>query len=190
MPAQVVPAQVLPAQVLAVSLNPAHTFSKVPQPRIELLAGLGVMGDAHCGHTVQHRYTRRKDPRQPNLTQVHLLHMELLTSLAEAGFPLHPGDLGENLTTLGIDLLGLPVQTRLFLGETAIVEVTGLRTPCVQMDRLHPGLMAAAFTRLPNGLKAPRAGVMAVVLEGGIVHPGCPIRIDLPPPPHRRLQCV
>ena len=178
------------ARVVAVSLGPTHTFSKHPQPQIHLLAGLGVQGDAHCGATVRNRYRARRDPTQPNLTQVHLLHTELLAALRESGFHLHPGDLGENITTSGIDLLTLPASTHLHIGPEAVLKITGLRTPCVQMNRLRPGLMAAAFTYPPHGRKFPRAGIMSIVLQEGPVHPGCPIEIELPSLPHQPLQCV
>lgn len=178
------------AEVVAVSLSPTHTFSKHPQPEIELLAGLGVHGDAHCGSTVRHRYKRRRDPRQPNLTQVHLLQSAFFADLRPLGFHLQPGDLGENITTSGIDLLSLPTSTRLHLGATAVLELTGLRTPCTQMNRLHPGLMAAAFTPDSERGKVPRAGVMAIVLRGGRVAPGCPILAELPPSPRLPLRCV
>ena len=180
----------MPPEVLAVHLSPTHTFSKHPQLHIHLLAGLGVDGDAHCGSTVRHRYLRRRDPHQPNLTQVHLLHAELLETLRPLGFDLHPGELGENITTRSLDLLSLPAATLLHLGPSAIVQVTGLRTPCVQMNRLRPGLMAAAFDRDDLGNKRPRAGIMAVVLRGGIVQPGSSIQVELPPTPHRPLRCV
>lgn len=180
----------MPMHVVAVSLSRTHSFSKHPRPRIQLLAGLGVQGDAHCGATVRHRYLARRDPGQPNLTQVHLLHTELFETLRDSGFHLTPGDLGENITTSGIDLLALPSATRLLLGQDAVVEITGLRTPCVQMDRFRPGLMAAAFLYGPDGTKSPRTGVMSIVLRGGAVDPGSAIRIELPPAPHRPLLCV
>ncbi len=180
----------MPARVVAVSLSRTHTFSKHPQPHIHLLAGLGVEGDAHCGATVRHRYLARRDPTQPNLTQVHLLQAELLETLRSSGFPLLPGDLGENITTSGIDLLALPASTRLHIGPAAVVEITGLRTPCVQMNHLRPGLMAAVFTYLPSGKKSPRTGVMSIVRRGGTVTPDCPIEIELPALPHQPMKCV
>ncbi len=175
------------AKVLAVHLSPTHTFSKQPQPQIHLLAKLGVQDDAHCGPTVRHRYLRRRNPAAPNLTQVHLLAVEFLQDLNRNGFDLHPGDLGENILTSAIDLVHLPVATRLHLGPTAVVELTGLRTPCIQMNRLQPGLMAASFNLDTLGRKTPRAGVMAIVLNTGAVEPGHPIHIELPPPPHHPL---
>ena len=176
--------------VVAVSLASRHTFTKHPQPAIHLLAGLGVKGDAHCGATVRHRYLRRRDPALPNLTQVHLLHTELFDTLRPLGFELHPGELGENITTAGIDLPNLPASTHLHIGPTAVVEITGLRTPCVQMNRLRPGLMAAAFHHDASGNKSPRAGIMAIVLHSGTVEPGSPIHVQLPHLPHHPLQCV
>ncbi len=182
--------QAMPAHVTSVSLSPTHTFSKQPQPRIHLLGGKGVAGDAHAGPLVRHRYLRRRNPAMPNRTQVHLLHVELLDTLRDLGISLFPGDLGENITTSGIDLLRLPTATRLHLGPAAVIEITGLRTPCVQMNRLRPGLMAASFHHLPDGSRTPRAGIMAIVLAGGDVTPGTLITAELPPPPHHPLQPV
>ena len=177
------------ATVIAVAQSPKHTMSKSTQPGIRLLAGLGVEGDAHLGATVKHRSRVRRDPSQPNLRQVHLLHAELLDELAEAGFALEPGQIGENVTTRGIDLLGLPTGTRLQLGE-ALIEITGLRNPCVQLNGIQPGLMAATLDRDAEGNLVRKAGVMAIVLTGGEVRPGDPIAITLPPGPHRPLTPV
>lgn len=176
--------------VVAVSRGAAHGFSKPNQERIRLLAGLGVEGDAHLGETVQHRSRVARDPSQPNLRQVHLLHEELHDELRAAGFALRPGHIGENVTTRGIDLLVLPVGARLHLGDTAIVEVTGLRNPCAQLDGLYPGLMAATLGRDENGGLVRKAGVMGIVVVAGEVCPGDAIRVELPPPPHRPLQPV
>ncbi|MBX6747063.1 MAG: MOSC domain-containing protein [Acetobacteraceae bacterium] len=176
--------------VTAVSSDSAHRFSKPNRAAIRLLAGLGVEGDAHLGKTVQHLSRIRRDPRQPNLRQVHLLHAELHEELRAAGFDVSAGQMGENITTRGIDLLGLPIGTRLHLGETAVVEVTGLRNPCAQLDRFRPGLMAAVLDRDAAGRLIRKAGIMAIVLAGGEVRPGDPIRITLPPAPHRPLEPV
>jgi MOSC domain-containing protein YiiM len=176
--------------VTAVSLSPAHTFSKHPQPAIRLLAGLGVEGDAHMGATVRHRYLVRKDPTQPNLCQVHLLQAELFDELSAAGFDLQPGQIGENITTQGIDLLALPTGTLLALGAEAVVELTGLRTPCSQMNTLRPGLMKAVTGRDPRGNIVRKAGVMSIVLSSGEVRPGNAIHITLPPAPHLPLSPV
>ena len=175
--------------VVAVSRSPSHTLSKPNQPEIRLLAGLGVEGDAHLGETVRHRYHVRQDPDRPNLCQVHLIHAELHDELRGCGFHLAPGEMGENVTTRGVDLLGLPEGVRLHLGEAAVVEVTGLRTPCGQLDRVRPGLMAATRQRVGR-LLVCRAGVMAVVITGGDVRPGDAVAIELPPRPHRPLRPV
>jgi hypothetical protein len=150
--------------VLAVARSPAHGFSKPVEPRIRLLAGLGVEGDAHLGVTVKHRSRVRRDPTQPNLRQLHLIHSELLEELAAFGFRVAPGQLGENVLTRGLDLLALPRGTRLRLGAQALVEVTGLRNPCHQLDDFQPGLMAATLGRDAEGRLVRKAGVMAVVL--------------------------
>jgi MOSC domain-containing protein YiiM len=176
--------------VTAVSLRKGHHFSKTNSLSIRLLRGLGVDGDAHMGETVKHRSRVAKDPTQPNLRQVHLLHEELFDELQAKTFIVRPGEMGENVTTRGIDLLGLPTGTRLRLGETAIVEVTGLRNPCVQIDRFQQGLMAATLDRDAGGNLIRKAGVMGIVLAGGDVRPGDAIKIELPAEPHRRLQPV
>ena len=150
--------------VQAVSCSPTHPFAKPNQESIRLLAGLGVEGDAHLGKTVQHRSRVARDPSQPNLRQVHLIHAELHDELRAAGFAVSAGQRGENVTTRGIDLLGLPTGTRLRLGKTAIVEVTGLRNPCLQLDRFQSGLMAAVRGRDERGALIRKAGVMAIVL--------------------------
>jgi MOSC domain-containing protein YiiM len=176
--------------VTAVSLSAAHTFSKERQDRIRLLAGLGVEGDAHMGETVKHRSRVAQDPTQPNLRQVHLIHAELHEELREAGFDVAAGQMGENITTRGVELLRLPRGTRLHLGETAVVEVTGLRNPCPQLDHFRQGLLAAVLGRDEQGNLTRKAGIMGIVLEGGVVQPGDLIRTELPPEPHAPLERV
>ncbi|MCT7343037.1 MOSC domain-containing protein [Pseudomonas aeruginosa] len=167
-------------QVIAVSLCATHAFSKQVRPAIRLLKGLGVEGDAHHGVTVKHRSRVRQDPTQPNLRQVHLIHEELHDELRASGFAIGPGTMGENITTRGVDLLGLPTGTRLRLGESALVELTGLRNPCSQLDNYQPGLTAAVLDRDEQGNLIRKAGVMAIVLEDGEVRPGDAIDIQLP----------
>jgi MOSC domain-containing protein YiiM len=176
--------------VTAVSRGGEHSFSKPNVERIRLLAGLGVEGDAHLGTTVQHLSRVRRDPTQPNLRQVHLIHAELHDELRAAGFHVAAGDMGENVTTRGIDLLALPAGTRLHLGDGAVIQVTGLRNPCAQIDRFEPGLMTAVLDRDAEGNLVRKAGIMAVVLTGGDVRPGDVIRVELPPEPHRPLDVV
>lgn len=176
--------------VTAVSRSATHTMAKPNQESITLMTGLGVEGDAHMGETVKHRSRVAREPSKPNLRQVHVIHAELLQELGEAGFALDPGQMGENVTTSGIDLLGLPAGARLLLGNSAVIEVTGLRNPCTQLDGIHPGLMAATLGRDENGDVVRKAGVMSIVVAGGEVRPGDPIRVVLPPPPHRRLGPV
>ncbi len=176
--------------VVAVSCNETHSFTKPTRDSIRLRTGLGVEGDAHCGATVQHRSRVARDPSQPNLRQVHLIHAELFDELRAAGFDIAPGQIGENVTTQGLDLLSLPAGTRLRLGDAAAVELTGLRNPCVQLDRFRPGLMAAVLDRDAAGGLIRKAGVMAIVLADGPVRPGDPIRVTLPPAPHQALRPV
>ena len=177
-------------KVASVSQGALHTFSKSVAPHITLVAGHGVQGDAHCGVTVKHRSRVARDPTQPNLRQVHLMHTELLDELAAKGFAVAPGDLGENITTSGVALLALPAGTRVQLGESAVVELTGLRNPCAQLDNFQPGLMAATLDRSPEGALIRKAGVMGVVICGGVVRLGDAIHITLPSPPLRVLEPV
>jgi len=177
--------------VEAVSRSGGHTFSKPSEAGIVLLAGLGVEGDAHAGVTVKHRSRVRRDPTQPNLRQVHLIHGELHDELRGAGFDVGPGVMGENVTTRGVDLLGLPAGTLLRFGDGgAAVRVTGLRNPCVQLDRYAEGLMAAVLGRDADGGLVRKAGVMGVVVAGGAVRAGDAIAVELPAAPHQPLQPV
>ena len=176
--------------MVAVSRSPGYTFTKQTEDCIRLLTMLGVEGDAHMGTTVKHRSRMQREPDAPNLRQVHLIHAELHDELEAIGLPVAPGQMGENVTTRGVDLLGLPAGTRLHLGATAVVEVTGLRNPCVQLDGLHDGLMAAVRPRDAEGNVVRKAGIMSIVLAGGEVRAGDPIEVELPPPPHRPLEPV
>jgi MOSC domain-containing protein YiiM len=178
------------ARVIAVSLRAGHHFSKTNALAIRLIAGLGVEGDAHAGVTVKHRSRVARDPTQPNLRQVHLVHRELFDELRVKGFNVTAGDIGENVTTEGVDLLALPRGSRLQLGPSAVVEVTGLRNPCIQLDRFQQGLMTATLHHDANGNLIRKAGIMSVVIEGGDIRPGDSIQIELPAPPHLPLQPV
>ena len=163
--------------ILAVAQRRGHHFSKTPSLSIRIVEGLGVEGDAHAGVTVKHRSRVRRDPTQPNLRQVHLLQAELFDDLAGKGFVVKPGDLGENVTTVGIDLLSLPQGTRLNLGDSAVVEITGLRNPCIQLDRFQTGLMAATLDKAADGSLIRKAGIMSIVIAGGDVRPGDAVRV-------------
>ncbi len=178
------------SRVVSLSLSKGHHFSKETVGRITLQQGLGVAGDAHNGITVKHRSRVARDPFQPNLRQVHLIHDELLDELVEKGFDVRPGDIGENILTRGIDLLSLPTGTRLHIGASAVVELTGLRNPCAQLDKFQRGLTAAVLDRDDDGNLIRKAGVMAIVIESGDVHLDDGIDIVLPPPPHRAMEKV
>jgi len=176
-------------QVIAVSSAAEYTFSKPVQDSIQLVAGLGVEGDAHNGKTVKHRHRMKKDPTVPNLRQVHLIHTELFDELRPLGFDLLPGQIGENITTKDIDLLGLPTGAQLTIGETCI-EVTGLRNPCYQLDDFQAGLMQATLDKDADGKLVVKAGIMGIVLSGGEIRAGDAIAIELPPEPHHPLEIV
>ncbi|WP_221354573.1 MOSC domain-containing protein [Streptomyces beigongshangae] len=177
--------------VAAVSSNGTYAFTKPNRESITLLAGLGVEGDVHAGVTVKHRFRMRKDPSQPNLRQVHLLHEELFDEVRAAGFEVAAGQLGENVTTRGVDLLGLPTGTLLRLGDEAVVEVTGLRSPCAQIDAFRKGLMKQVVGRGEDGrTRVVRAGIMGVVVAGGVVRPGDAVGVGLPDGPHLPLKTV
>jgi MOSC domain-containing protein YiiM len=177
-------------RVVAVCAAKGHHFSKPPSLAIRLLKGLGVEGDAHIGEKVQHRSRARKNPDQPNLRQVHLMHSELFDELRAKGFDVGPGDLGENITTEGIDLLGLLAGSKLYLGDEAIIEVTGLRNPCYQIDTFRKGLLQATLDKTAEGKLVRKTGVMSIVLAGGDVRRGDTIRVEPPQAPHRPLQVV
>ncbi|WP_116092596.1 MOSC domain-containing protein [Sphingomonas crusticola] len=177
-------------RVIAVASDPSHAFSKQRAPEIQLVAGLGVAGDAHAGVTVKHRSRVAADPTQPNLRQVHLIPSELLGELETKGFKIAPADLGENITTSGLDLLSMPQGTLLRVGEAAVLKVTGLRNPCAQIERFQPGLLAAVLGRGPNNELIRKAGIMAVVQTGGTVRVGDLVDVHLPPLPHQPLERV
>lgn len=178
------------ATVIAVSKSATHTMRKYNTAKITLLEMLGVEGDAHLGATVKHRSRVAQDPTQPNLRQVHLIHTELHAELQAAGFQIEPGQMGENITTQGIDLLNLPRHSRLHIGAEAIVEVTGLRNPCNQLNGIQDGLMQAVLGRDDQGNLVRKAGIMGIVLQGGVVRAGDSIRVQLPEMPYLPLERV
>ncbi|KUM84785.1 molybdenum cofactor biosysynthesis protein [Streptomyces pseudovenezuelae] len=174
----------------AVSSNGEYSFTKPNRDSIRLLAGLGVEGDVHAGVTVKHRSRVAQDPTQPNLRQVHLMHEELFAEVVGAGFKVAPGELGENITTRGIDLLGLSVGTLLRIGDSAVLEITGLRNPCLQIDTFQDGLLKQVVGRDDAGKIVRKAGIMSIVREGGVVRPGDTIDVERPSGPHRPLDRV
>jgi MOSC domain-containing protein YiiM len=176
--------------VVAVSSSPFHGPTKLARDEIRLLEGLGVEGDAHMGPRIKHRSRVRRDPTQPNLRQVHLIGAELHDELSELGFTVSPGEMGENITTRGVDLLELPTSARLSIGDEAVVELTGLRNPCTQLDGVQPRLMAATLDRDEQGQLIRKAGVMGVVVASGWIRPGDSIAIDLPAQSHVALSPV
>lgn len=178
------------AHVTAVHRSASYSFTKAPVAAVELVEGLGIAGDIHAGATVKHRSRVARDPTQPNLRQVHLIHGELHDELATRGFAVAPGAMGENVTTRGVDLLALPTGTRLHLGAGAIVEVTGLRNPCLQLDGIRTGLMAALLDRDADGNLVRKAGIMGIVLASGVVAAGDAIVVEQPAGPHRPLEPV
>ena len=175
--------------IIALSKSDSHTFNKYNCNRIQLLTGLGVAGDAHMGKTVKHRSRVEKDATTPNLRQVHLMHAELFEELSEKGFTVHPGEMGENITTSGIDLLNLPKNTILKIGTSEIV-ITGLRNPCSQLESIQTGLMKALLDKDDQGEIVRKAGIMGIVQEGGEIATGDTIFIQLPEQPHLKLEKV
>jgi len=178
------------ALVEAVHRSGDHHFSKRSEAEIELVAGLGVVGDAHQGAQVKHRSRVAADPTQPNLRQVHLLNAELFERVEAEGFEVRPGDLGENITTRGIDLVELPAAAILAIGADTLLAVTGLRNPCGQIDGFQDGLLGAVRRRDDDGSVTRLAGIMAVVVRGGTIRPDDPIAVSFPPEPHHRLERV
>jgi len=180
----------LEGRIVAVARSAVHGFSKDVVPEIRLLAGLGVEGDAHAGVTVQHRSRVAADPTQANLRQVHMIPVELLARLAARGFDIGWGALGENIATEGLELRALPVGTQLRVGDTVCLELTGLRNPCGQIDAFRPGLLKEVVGRDEAGRLVRKAGVMAIVLAGGLVRAGDAVAVELPGEPHRPLDRV
>ena len=176
-------------EVISVNCSSMHSLIKPNQESVRLLEGLGVEGDAHSGKTVKHRSRVARDPNQPNLRQVHLIHSELYDELKGAGFDVSHGQMGENITTKGVDLLGLPTGTHLHLRD-AVVEVTGLRNPCAQLEKIQTGLLELVLDKDEDGNLIRKAGIMGIVVTGGEVAPGDEIRVELPSGPHRPLQPV
>ena len=176
--------------VEAVGRNPTHSISKPNLGSIRLIAGLGVADDAHQGETAEHLSHSAVGPDGPNLRQVHLIHAELHDELRQGGFRIAAGQMGENITTRGIDLIRLPLGARLVLGSSAVVEITGLRNPCAKLEELQKGLMRAVLGRDDEGRLVRKAGVMSIVVSGGEVRIGDPIAVELPPLPHHRLEVV
>ena len=178
------------AVVAQVWSSATHSFSKFAQRELRLIEGQGIEGDAHCGVTVKHRSRVARDPMQPNLRQVHLIQGELFDELSAQGFGVQPGQLGENLTTHGIDLLALPRDAELRIGASVVLRVTGLRNLCPQIENFEPGLLKAVVGHDANGDVVRKAGVMSIVLAGGIVRPADGITVTLPPLPHEKLDRV
>ena len=176
--------------VVAVSRSDSHSFSKQNQESIELVAAYGIEGDVHAGATIKHRSRLAKEGDQPNIRQVHLLHTEIFEELKEQGYEVLPGELGENITTKGLDILAMPKGTRLHIGSSAIVELTGLRNPCGQIDDFQKGLKDALLDHDAEGNLIRKSGVMSIVIASGDVVPGDPIRVELPPLPHERMERV
>ena len=177
-------------KIISVASDTGHSFSKITQSEITLIAGQGVLGDAHCGTTVKHRSRVAKDPSQPNLRQVHLIHSELFDEVAEQGLKVSPGQMGENITTRGLDLLAMPQGTRLYLGADAVIEITGLRNPCSQIEKFQSGLLKACLDKDEQGNLIRKSGVMSIVIQGGIVSQDDMIKVILPEGEHKPLECV
>jgi len=178
------------SRVLAVSSSKTHSFSKQNHDYINLIKGIGVEGDAHAGKTIKHLYLVEKDPERANIRQVHLIQSELFGDLLNRGFSVEPGQLGENITTLGIDLLSLPKGTKLYIGDSAIIELTALRNPCIQIDNFQKGLLQAVVSRDEHGNIVRKAGVMGIVSTGGMIKPNDVIKIMLPDKPHLVLEYI
>lgn len=178
------------SSVVSVSRCDKHRFSKSAEDQLTLIANHGVAGDAHAGVTVKHRSRVAVDPTQPNLRQVHLIHQELLSELRGEGFDLAAGDLGENILTTGIDLLGLPTDTVLAIGDGVRLRITGLRNPCAQIEAFRAGLLRHVAYKGQDGQLVRKAGVMAVVISGGVVRPDDKITATLPALPHKPLERV
>jgi len=180
----------LDGKVKAVSLSDKHTIRKFNRTYINIIPGFGVEGDAHAGNKVKHRYLVKKDPGRPNLRQVHLISMEIYKELQQKGFAIKPGDMGENITTEGIDIMNLPLDTKLQVGQEVELQITGIREPCSLLNHIENGLMKATISKSSGGTLLLKAGIMSIVIKGGIVAPDDTIKILLPPEPHHRMSTV
>jgi len=165
--------------VLSVSMSSSHGFSKRPTDYIYLLSGCGVQGDVHCSGAASSN----------NKRQVHLIASELLTELARKdskgrAYIISPGALGENITTKGIDLVGLNEGTRLHFGDGddhAIVRITGLRNPKKRLDEWPKGLLDRCAMKNKKGeITGRKIGVMGIVEEDGFVQPGHMVYVEKP----------
>ena len=177
-------------KIISVASDAGHNFSKITKSEITLIEGIGVQGDAHSGTTVKHRSRVAKDPTQPNLRQVHLIHSELFDEVAAQGLSVVPGEMGENITTRGLDLLAMPQGTRLHLGAEAVIEITGLRNPCSQIENFQSGLLKACLDKDEDGNLIRKSGVMSIVIQGGVVSQDDAIKVILPEGEHKPLECV
>ncbi len=176
--------------VIAVCSRDAHLFSKENREEIELIKNFGINGDAHAGMYVKHRSRVKKNPKQLNLRQVHLIPIELLNEMKQHRYDLHPGDLGENITTSGIDLINLPLNSQINIGEEVVLEVKGLRDPCKQIEAFKEGLLKKMITKDADGNLIRKTGIMTIVLGGGIVKPNDKIEVVLPKKPYHKLEVV
>jgi len=177
-------------KVHSLSSSAQHSFSKHTTHQVEVIKGIGIKGDAHAGVKVKHRSRVAKDPNQPNLRQIHLIHLELLKELVAKGYTVNPGDLGENITTEGISILNLPKDTILKIGENVAIQITGLRNPCHQIDKFQKGLLKEVVGKNDAGDIIRMAGIMAIVLEGGMIKVNDEILVELPALPHQKLERV
>ena len=116
--------------------------------------------------------------------------MEILSELNDKGFSVIPGELGENITTQGIDLLSLPQGCQLHIGKTTIIELTALRNPCVQIENFQTGMLKEVISKDKQGKIMRKLGMMGVVLSGGHVQPNDEITIQLPEQPHKSLEYI
>jgi MOSC domain-containing protein YiiM len=165
--------------VVSVNSSPTGGIGKDPQPQITLVANHGVEGDFHAGANVRHRSRAASTPEAPNLRQVHLIHSELFDEVAALGIDVKPGQMGENITTRGLSILDLTVGTRLHVGESAVIEITGLRNPCKQLNDIDKRLLGEVARKLEDGTIMRKAGIMGIVLEGGVIRPGDAIRAEV-----------
>jgi MOSC domain-containing protein YiiM len=144
--------------VAAVSCNDTYAFTKPVRDEIVLIAGVGVAGDVHAGVHVKHRGRVRADPHQPNFRQVHLIQQELFAEVGEKGYAVAAGNLGENVTTTGMDLLALPLGTILRFGPEAATGSAGATLGGAAAEA-HTATASAVAT---SGTAGPLAAVLEV----------------------------
>lgn len=138
-------------KIVAISTSASKGQRKKNKDKALLIKDMGLEGDAHAGFA--HR-------------QVSLLALESIEKMQKKGLDVHPGDFAENITTAGIDLLSLPVGTRLKAGEEVYLRVTQIGKECHNR---------CAIYYQAGDCVMPKEGIFTEVLKGGEIRVGDPL---------------